>query len=194
MRHRLFIAVNLPEKIKKNLSQYGRKWPELPVRWTKPDNLHVTLEFLGYVISENIMEIHKIIEDAAARHSSFPLILNRICYGPPGKMPPRMIWAEGEKSKELGSLKEDIQVSLSGLPSQTDGGPEPESKNRAFSPHVTLGRIRAWDFKKIDPEERPEVDEEISFSFSVDSIEIMESRLKKGGPDYFVLESCKLKN
>jgi RNA 2',3'-cyclic 3'-phosphodiesterase len=188
MKHRIFIAVNLPEKIKKDLSLYSRKLPELPVRWTKPDNLHITLEFLGYVSPDEIREITKIVGETAARHSSFTIKLNKICYGPPDKMPPRMIWAEGEKSGELGALKEDLQQSLS---SARSGG---ESGERAFKPHITLGRIRAWDFRKIEPEERPEVDEEINLNFNVESVEIMESQLKRGGPEYFALESCRFQN
>jgi len=188
MKQRIFFAVNLPGDVKKKLADYQRKWPELPVRWTKPDNLHITLEFLGYVSPDEIREIAKIVEETAARHPSFAIKLNKICYGPPDKMPPRMIWAEGEKSKELGALREDLRQSLS---STRSGG---ESGERAFKPHVTLGRIRAWDFRKIEPEERPEVGEEINFNFNVESVEIMESKLKRGGPEYFILESCRLQN
>lgn len=188
MKHRIFIAVNLPEKIKKDLYSYSRKWPELPVRWTKSENLHITLEFLGYVSPDEIREIAKIAEETAARHSSFEIKLNKICYGPPDKMPPRMIWAEGEKSKELGALKEDLQQSLSSARLGSESG------ERVFKPHITLGRVRAWDFRKIEPEERPEVDEDISLNFNIESVEVMESKLGRGGPEYFVLESCRLQN
>ena len=188
MKHRIFIAVNLPESLKKKLSEYSRKWPELPARWTKKDNLHITLEFLGYVATEEIADIYKIVERVAASHSPFSVHLKGISYGPPEKMPPRMVWAEGEKSPELGALKDDLQNSLAEEKFRTDSG------GRSFAPHVTLARIGAWNFRKIEPEERPEVQEEISFDFPVESIEIMESKLHRGGPEYFVLESCQLKN
>jgi 2'-5' RNA ligase len=188
MKHRVFIAVNLPEKIKKDISSYYRKWPDLPVRWTKFENFHITLEFLGYISPEEIGELVKIVEEVSAEHPSFTVKLNRICYGPPDKMPPRMIWAEGEESKEMGALKTDLQQSLSSSSFGTGLG------EKVFRPHVTMGRIRAWDFRKIEPEERPEVSEDINFNFNVDSVEIMESKLKRGGPEYFVLESCRLQN
>jgi 2'-5' RNA ligase len=44
----------------------------------------------------------------------------------------------------------------------------------------------------MEPEERPEIDEEVNFSFEVKSIEIMESHLKRGGAEYTVLESLPL--
>jgi len=56
-----------------------------------------------------------------------------------------------------------------------------------------LARIRTWEFREIEPEEEPEVNEEINLTFEVNSIEVMESQLKRGGAEYTVLESCQLK-
>lgn len=165
MRHRIFIAINLPEDIKKTLVNYQGKWPELPVRWTKKDNIHITLEFLGYLADDELLKVCQNTKELAAKHKPFSITLNKICYGPPKKIPPRMIWVVGEKIQELD-----------------------------FSPHITLGRIRTWEWKQIEPEERPEVDEEINLSFEVDSLEVMESILKKGGPEYTILESCPFKS
>lgn len=164
MRHRVFIAINLPENIKKELAAYQNKWPELPARWTKPDNLHITLEFLGYVQDEEILEILKNTKEKASKHESFEVKLTKICYGPPGKIPPRMVWATGEKIKEFDLV-----------------------------PHITLARVKTWQWKQIEPEERTEVDEQINFSFEVNSIEVMESALGRGGPKYTILESFPLK-
>ena len=51
-RRRIFIAINLPEDIKRELAAYDQKWSDLPVRWTEKENLHITLEFLGYLTDE----------------------------------------------------------------------------------------------------------------------------------------------
>ena len=190
MRHRIFIAINLPEDIKKQLVDYQTKWLELPCRWTKKENLHVTLMFLGYLSDEELLEVLKITKEVASRNSPFSINLKKIIYGPPKKMPPRMVWAEGEKSEELGKLQKDLENSL--LSSQVKITEEPEA--RPYTPHITLGRIRAWEFRQIEPEERPIVEEDISLSFEVNSIEIMESQLKRGGPEYTTLESCPLKS
>lgn len=181
MRHRVFIAINPPEDIKKKLAGYQDKWPELPARWTKKDNLHITLEFLGYMQDEEILEALKTAKEIASKHNSFNVKLTKICYGPPNKIPysratletgrpaeggnrpPRMIWTVGEKIKEL-----DIV------------------------PHITLGRIKTWQWKQIEPEERPDIEEDINLNFEVNSIEVMESVLGRGGPKYTVLESFPL--
>jgi len=189
MRHRIFIAINLPEDIKKKLADYQLKWLELPCRWTKKDNLHITLVFLGYLSNEELLEIIKITKEVALHHEPFFINLKKIIYGPPKKFPPRMIWVEGEKSEELGKLQQDLENSL--LSSSIK---KIESESKPYTPHITLGRIRAWEFRRIEPEERPEINEELNLSFPVNSIEIMESQLKRGGAEYTILESLELKS
>jgi len=186
MKRRIFIAVNLPEAVRKKLSQYQNKWPELPVRWTKPYNLHITLEFLGYLSDEDLPELLETIKEMALRHRPFSINLKKICYGPPKKMPPRMIWVQGEKSDQLGRLKQDLEKCLAN--SAIRFSPE----KRPYSPHITLGRIRTLEWRRIEPEERPALEEEISLSFEVNSIEVMESRLRRGGAEYTILKSFDL--
>ena len=65
-------------------------------------------------------------------------------------------------------------------------------EGRGFAPHITLARILEWEFKKINPEEVPEINEDLDLTFSADSIEVMESEMKKGGPKYTILESHNL--
>ena len=208
MRHRIFIAVNLPKEVRKQLVNYQSKWPELPIKWTKPENLHITLIFLGDVNDLELVETCKISKEIIEQHHSFGINLNEICYGPPKKMPPRsmsvsrsfhrspyssaegraprMVWVKGEKSQELSDLKKDLESALLEKVNF-------HQENRAFSPHITLGRIRTWDWSKIEPEERPEVNEIIDLGFEVGSIDVMESELKRDGPRYIILEPCVLK-
>jgi len=186
-RHRVFIAISLPEEIKRELYKYYDKWPELPAKWTSKDNLHITLEFLGDLTDVEIADTCKIVGEVAKKHGCFSISLNKILYGPPKKVPPRMVWVEGEKSNELADLKGDLQELLLEKVSF-----KPEGKS--FSPHITLARISEWEFKKFDLDERPEVNEDIDLTFTAESIEVMESELKRGGPVYIILESHQLKN
>ena len=184
-RHRIFVAINLPGDIKRELFDYSEKWPELPAKWTAKDNLHITLEFLGSLTDEEAGEVCVTVKEVAERHSCFSLNINQVLYGPPEKMPPKMIWAEGEKSKELSVLREDLENSLM---EKVAFVPE----NRVFAPHITLARISAFGFKAIEPEERPEVNESLDLTFTVESIEVMESEMRRDGPVYTVLESHNL--
>jgi len=185
-KHRIFIAINLPSDVKKQLNLYKDKWQELPAKWTNSNNIHITLEFLGNLTDEELGEVCVAVKEVAQIHNSFNISLNKIIYGPLKKIPPRMIWVKGEVSKELTLLKNDLQRSLLEIVRFVpDTG--------IFLPHITLARISAWEWRKIEPEERPDVDENIDFIFTVESIEVMESILKKGGPEYTVVESHNLK-
>ena len=91
-----------------------------------------------------------------------------------------MVWAVGPSSEELNQLYGDLQNSLG-------------AEKRPYSLHITLGRIRSWDFKRINPEERPIIKEDVALSFRVASIEVMESQLKPTGAQYTILNSWQLK-
>jgi len=186
-RHRIFVAINLPNDIKKQLFKYAEKWPDLPAKWELKDNLHITLQFLGALTDAEIGEVCVAVKEVAERHAGFSLNLNKIIYGPPKKLPPKFVWVEGEKSEELAELRGDLENVLG---EKIQFVPE----SRAFAPHITLARIPAWGFKTLDPEERPEVNEGIDLSFTVESIEVMESEMRKGGPVYTVLETNSLKS
>ncbi len=176
------------------MAVYKEKYPGLPARWTRPENLHITLAFIGYASDEDLVEACEIAKKVAEKNQQFSVGLNKICYGPKSSSayadegkPPRMVWAKGEKSKELSALKNDLDDLL--LDSQKIRF---SAENKEFSPHITLARIKTWEWFKIEPEERPEIDEDVDINFSVDSIEVMESELKRGGAEYEIIESVPL--
>jgi 2'-5' RNA ligase len=188
MRRRIFIAINLTEEIRKELEKFQFKFSELPARWVKKENLHITLAFLGYVKDEDLPRIIEITKNVATRHAPFLIKIVKVTYGPPKVSPPRMVWAIGEKNESLWKLQEDLKNALMEMKiPQLE-----EEEGRGFIPHITLARIRKWEFKQMEPEERPEIDEDLNFSFEVKSIEIMESHLKRGGAEYTILESIPL--
>lgn len=184
-RHRVFIAINLPSDVKKYLAGFEQKFAELPAKWTPEENLHITLVFLGDLSSEELGEVCMATKEVAARHSGFEINLDTVAYGPDEKIPPRMLWGSGQKSKELSALKNDLQDAFV---EKVNFKPE----YKTFAPHVTLARISTFLWRQIEPEERPEVAQDISLNFFVESIEVMESEMKKGGPKYTIIESCPL--
>lgn len=196
MKRRVFIAINLPDNIKKRLKEFQEKHDYLPrststgvqrglpVRWTKEPSLHLTLIFIGYVSDEQMLEICRVAREVAAEFEPFFINFKRIILGPPNK-PPRMIWVEGEASEELTALKNQLQeVLLSG-----DTGFS-RIENRPFKPHITLARIKIYQWSRLP--EKPIIDEEFLAQVPVQSIEVMESDLKRDGAEYTILESCPL--
>jgi len=190
MNKRIFISIGLPESVKNKLVSYQEEISNsfmhfndfCPVKWTKKHNLHITLFFVGYVELDELVQVFEAVEKIVKNHNSFKIDLKSISYGPKEKSP-KMVWANGENSPELGKLQAELEKELLDV----------RQPDNSFIPHITLGRIVQWQFKKIEPEERPDISKDISLSLNVDSIEIMESELKKGGAHYIVLKSIPLK-
>ena len=178
MKKRIFIAINLPEEIKKRLVEYQNKWLDLPkdkIRWVAKKNLHITLLFIGYVTDDEMYEICRFTKDVAEKHSPFTINLERIIPGPPNKTP-RMFWAEGEKSKELAKLQAGLKEKIE----QRSG-----ARYGAYRPHINLARFKQGLITA-------QTSEPFKAQISVETIEVMQSNLKRGGAEYLVLESIEL--
>ena len=186
MKHRVFIAINLPEGVKKRLKLWQEAHDELPVRWTKEPSLHLTLVFIGYVSSEQVVEICRVARETAQSFEPFEMNIDRIIFGPLGKNPPRMIWLTGEPNKQLSELKTALEDALLNC----DSGLSHVEK-RSFKPHITLARIQPDRWAQLT--NSPAINESFSARFDVNSIEVMESDLKHDGAEYAVMESCELK-
>lgn len=184
-KHRVFIAINLPDYIKKQLLAFQLNWADLPVRWTKENSLHITLVFIGYVGHEEMLRICQIVKQVASQYQPFEIRLKRICLGPPDKTP-RMFWVEGEKNLALAKLRNDLENGLI----ETAGSGYACRESRAFRPHITLARIRQREWRCLPT--KPQIEKEVSLSFPVESIEVMESQLKRPGAEYTILESAPL--
>ncbi len=183
---RIFIALNIPDELRQILADFKNKWPELPCRWVKPENLHVTLAFLGNTGEKELEKVESAVEKTAKNYQEFLLPLEKISYGPPGRKPPSLIWIEGKRKKEIITLKKDLDEALNEVSSY-----KPEK--RKYIPHITLGRIKKFKWRALNPEQRPQVKAEIDHTFTIKSIDVMESVLKRSGAEYTLIKSCKLK-
>ncbi len=186
MKKRVFVAINLPLNIKEKLVEKQKEIDHsfsffngfCPVKWTKKDNLHITLLFLGNIEMEDVFYTLEKTEEIAEKINPFETIMNKIEYFPYNN--PRMIWVKGEEREELKRIQKHLDKELF------------NRRSKEFSPHLTLGRIRQWQFKKIEKEEIPCLGE-INLKFRVNSLEVMESELKRNGSIYTILKSFPLK-
>jgi 2'-5' RNA ligase len=133
---RLFIAVDLPEAIRDNLTSMSFGIPG--AKWVAPEQLHLTVRFIGEVHGVLFRDIKDILDDVS--FASFPLQLKGVGFFPP-RGAPRILWVGIEKSKPLQVLKKKIDLALFRV------GVEPDS--RKFSPHITLARLKNSPVQKI---------------------------------------------
>ncbi len=188
MTGRFFIAINLPPETQKKLEEkkqeIARLFPLNAVKWTKEENLHITLAFLGSVSTKNI---ETLIEDLeSVKEKTFLLSLNEVCYFPYNKRKAKMIWAKGERAK-IKSLHKKIEKALL-YSSALNYNPE----KRDFTTHITLGRIRSWQWRRLSLFQIPVLEENISLKFPVENFSLMESKLSKKGPSYKKIKEFKL--
>lgn len=170
MKKRLFFAITLPQTTIDLFAGLPLTVPENPlVRWTKTENLHITVVFLGYLEKENISSLEKEIHQVLQTMRSFSLEFAGLSFGPRGKSP-RLIWA---KYKDHNDFSETIDRLAEHL--QKKGFP-PKGKLWK-NPHVTLARFKG----RIDTSPLPSV---ILPPLRATQIDLYESKLFRSGPVY----------
>ena len=180
---RTFIAFKLPENViacLKNLQcalkQYG-----VNARWVTPDNIHLTLKFLGNIPIEKCPEIESAVTLATKAFKPLALSVKGIGVFP-GIKNARVLWTglSGE-IEVLANLQQNLETQLVSLGHKKG--------NRPFKVHLTLGRIK----KRVAPAQllgaiRACCEFE-PVNFNADHIVLYESDLKSTGAVYTALWS-----
>lgn len=188
---RSFIAVNLSAEVKGALQAIEEKLKERHhpfVKWVAPENIHITLKFLGGVPPDDIPGIAGVVARVAEPLTEFPLRLEELGAFP-GWQRPQVVWVGvGGEVDRLSVVQRDIEEALRPL------GFAPES--RRFSPHLTLGRIR----EQASGQERhrfaawaQSVGVETGQIIEVRRISLMRSQLTPGGAVYSEMAGASLR-
>ena len=178
---RLFIAIEVPSDVRDALAAVVKELQKTApkAKWVRPENLHVTLKFLGSTAEEKRNHIEDTLR---AIRSPQPVSLKFRGLGFfPNQKRPRVLWAGMESSANLRALAEDIDRSMHGL-----GFPLEE---RRFTPHLTLAR---FDPGGLPPNLASAVKQHTSRGFgwhTAREFHLIESRLKPTGAEYTTLQS-----
>jgi 2'-5' RNA ligase len=181
---RLFVAINLPDRVRERVDAGTRDLRSLPgVRWVPLLNIHLTLSFIGEVGEGRAADVERVVREVAAGHRPFEAQITV-----PGAFPslrrPRVIWLGLAAGEALSALQRDLEEQL-----ETVGiGRE----DRPFRAHLTLGRTRRG--QRIDG---PALDAlvrraAVSASWWVRRVDLMRSHLRPSGAEYEVLASAAL--
>lgn len=175
---RLFVAINLPPEEKERLFEATAPLREagFPVRWVEPESFHLTLKFLGWVRPEMLEAIEATMEEAAAGTGPFTLRIGGLGAFPTLRRP-RVVWMGVDASPALRCLKHDMEWKFAPLGF--------EREDRAFQPHLTLGRARkeasAGHFRDFEG-----IVETLSYAAAIDvaQVDLMRSHLSPSGARY----------
>ena len=134
---RAFIAVEIPSslqnKIQESTSGLHQTLGNDLIRWVPPQNIHLTLKFLGDVSASNLDLIKQMLTTEVVQHPCFEMQVEGIGSFPNSRRP-RVIWVGLHAPAALESLQRGIESASARL------GYTPEEKS--FSPHLTIGRIK----------------------------------------------------
>jgi 2'-5' RNA ligase len=135
---RIFVAIPIPDQLRLRLTGLRGQVPG--ARWTLPENMHLTLRFVGEIDEDAADDVH----DALARITADPFDVQLSGVGHfESRGQVRALWAGVARNDELAHLQSRIEVACqrAGLPPET----------RRFHPHVTLGRCRDTSLARVAP-------------------------------------------
>ena len=139
---RAFVAVFPPPEVQvaaltgaiETIRSLAGTRPDDMLRWTRPENVHLTLKFLGEIREEILEDLCAVLEGVCATHVPFDAGLAELGAFPSARRA-RILWAGiGIGSGRLRSLAVDLDAALAPLGF--------EREERAYMPHLTLGRVR----------------------------------------------------
>lgn len=125
---RLFVGLEIPERVRTALSSLQAGVPG--ARWTKPEQFHLTLRFIGEVDGATANDI----DDALSAIRADPFILELAGVGEFGGKKPRALWIGIRTNEALIRLQRKIEAALQRLGL--------DAEQRKFTPHVSLARLK----------------------------------------------------
>jgi 2'-5' RNA ligase len=178
---RLFVALEIPSAVQENLAAALREFREATERvkgkgprWVRPENLHVTLKFVGEAALEKLDAIRSALAGVRSERR-----VELSCRGLgffPHERRPQVFWAGLGASENLPKLADDIDRSLAAIGFARE--------KRAFASHLTLARI---DPPRLDEKLRAAIAKAASRefgSFQASEFHLIESKTKPSGAEY----------
>jgi 2'-5' RNA ligase len=188
-RIRSFIAVELASRVVSRAKALVEKLktPGVDVNWVGPEQMHLTLKFLGNVTDDDIPDICKVVGTAVASVEPFEIICRGLG-GFPSSASARTLWIGIEQGND--ELRE-LQVAVDeALKKQLGFAKEA----RGFTPHLTIGRVKGGTPEGME-ELAAKLAEHAQYHADLSVVEeavVFASFLGRGGPRYEALAHCPL--
>jgi 2'-5' RNA ligase len=175
---RVFLAIPLSRSLQQAVSSLQRDLHfRIPgVRWTRPENLHLTVHFFGETQQEILEKIKVSMLSVRGCEDAFSLEVKGVGAFP-SRHRPRVIWLDLEPKEQLRRLHGDCLKALNAVGVATE--------SRPYSPHLTIGRLR---------QQQPDLTDLCNSAaqipigqLRVDRLVLFESRLHPGGAEHVPL-------
>jgi 2'-5' RNA ligase len=187
---RLFIALPLPEAVKAEIEKaqadLRQALPEGRVRWTKREQFHLTLRFLGNVDAQRFEPLADAVRRACRCSAVLELRAEGIGFFPNLRRP-RVVWAGvSDRQEQLSRLQRAVEAATRDFTAEESG--------ERFAGHVTLGRIKAIKREEADGLAKLAAGLAARFfgAWTADKVEITHSQLSPDGARHTTLATIPL--
>jgi 2'-5' RNA ligase len=180
------MAIELPEEIRNRLAvlQESLKGASRAVKWTRPDQIHITLKFFGELPESSLLPVREAVAELCRKIP--PILLSVRGTG---------AFGSGDRIRVLWVGVEDSTGELVPLQRALDGSLEPlgfPGEGRPFRPHLTLGRLREpTPVPSLAAALRERADFE-GGSFTARDLTLFSSTLTPAGPIYRAIQEWPL--
>lgn len=180
---RLFFAIDLPENIKQKLLETANQDNSADWRLVNPNNLHITISFLGEINQEFLQDIIQAGQEAIPIFSPISIKINNVSHGPIGQNKQKdMIWANIAPNPILEKLKNTLNEKL------MENRISFKNDFKKFNPHITLARLQGAK----TPES--EFHRDFKREFTAQEMILMSSELTPRGHQYIPLQKFLFEN
>jgi 2'-5' RNA ligase len=182
---RTFIAVEISDAIRQRALKLQRVLGEglASVKWVEPENIHMTLQFLGNVPDIEVPKVCRLARESVADTARFTLTVSGAGSFPNAQRP-RTLWLGVTEGAELMTrIYEALEQRLTPLGYRHE--------ERRFTPHLTIGRVRDSSPQLAD--RLAEYSDWNGGSMEVKEITVMSSELTSDGPHYTTLGRAPLR-
>src|SRR6185503_10941280 len=197
--YRLFFAIELPadvrHQIRKHIDRLRAAMPEVRASWTREENLHLTLKFLGDTPVEKVEALSQALKNATTGIAPFEMTIAE-CGAFPLRGKPNVLWIGVSVPPAVpGGLPAQLHAS----PIQTlfqsledeCAGAGVARETRSFHPHLTIARLR----HTRDARPLAQLHKEIGFvplSVKVEDACLIRSELSSKGSRYTIIARHKI--
>ncbi len=186
-RVRTFIGIDPGKPIRDRLvtlqETLGRTVTD--VKWVEPENLHVTLLFLGEVDMLEVPAVCQSVAETVRKQPAFTMSVEKLGAFPNARRP-RILWVGiGEGIQEVVAVHDALEVPLLELGCY-------RREERRYSPHLTLGRVKGEKHSEKLAGILTRQAAWVGGTVHITEIQVMSSELSSQGPVYTVLSRARL--
>ena len=188
--YRLFVALSVPEEVEREVhkaqEELRRAIAQARVTWTRREQFHLTLRFLGNVAAERVGALVEAVRGACSGFA--PLRLRAVGVGCfPDMRAPRVVWLGVRDAQQaLPQLQRAVQAASASFTSQ--------EREERFSGHLTMGRIKGIgrvEAERLAGHARA-MAERLFGEWTAEEVQIMRSELSPQGARHTVLATVPL--